>query len=429
MARRSNLARARRNFAWNLVGGGAYVAAQWAMLMALAKVGPEAQADADVGRFALALVVLQPLYQVLYADLRNVQATDARRLHGPALYLLARAEGVALALLASAAVAISWGRPTETTLTLLALACAKACEAGSDVCYGRFEQCERMELVARSQLARGLLGLVAFVGTYAMTVRVALAAFALAVAWGTVLVAHDAPGALRRSDGDPPAWPRPTLRTAFAMFARALPLGVVTGIASAAINTPSYVLEAQLGTAAVGRYAAIAYFVSALRMPAFAAGSALAPRLSRLLAAGDLGRARIWSAGLVAACAAPGLVGVAGAALVGPDLLHWIYHPGFTDLADALLVLLAGATIAFAAHGLRLSLTAAGRYASQLPAVIGLLVTTGAAAWWLVPHHGVLGAALALACGRLVQFGIYAIMVAGLLWGDGPAPHGHPDDG
>ncbi len=398
----------RRNFAWNLVGGGAFVASQWAILMALAKIGDGTTAEANLGRFALALVVLQPMLQVAHAELRQVQATDGARSRSPALYLTARAMAVAVVLAVVAGIAALWGRDPATSWTLLAVAAAKAFESASDVCYGRFEQRERMHLVARSQLLRGLVGLVAFGGALHATESAAVAAAAMALAWAAVFAAHDLPFALARAPDDPPRWQGPSPRAALALLAHTLPLGLGTGLASLAINTPSYALEALVGTAAVGRYAAVAYFVSALRMPAMAAGIALAPGLARHLSAGDFRRARRRSAWLVLGAAAPGIVALPAVALAGPYLLALVYRPSFAALSPVLLLLVAAAALGFAGYGFRLALTAAGRYGSQLPPVLAMLAVTAAVAFGLVPRLGVAGAALGLLCGRIAQLVLLA---------------------
>ncbi len=419
----------RRNFVWNLAGGGAFVAGQWAILVALTKIGDEATAADNLGRFALSLVVLQPLVQVAHAELRQVQATDARRRRPPGLYLGARGLAVAAVLAVVAVLGAIWGRPAAATHTLFALALAKGFESCSDVTYGRFEQRERMDLVARSQLLRAVVGLAAFTAALAGSRDVTWAGLALAGAWGLVFAAHDLPLSLRRDGADPAGRPPLSLRACAGLLWVSFPLGITTGLAALAINTPPYVIEARASTELVGRYAALAYFVSALRMPAIAAGVALAPRLGRHLARGNLVRARRLSAALVLACAAPGLAGTAAAALFGRPLLALVYRPSFAAFAPELTVLLAAATVGFAAYGLRLSLTAAGRYASQIPPVLGMLAVTAAVAWVLVPTHGVLGAAVGLLCGRLVQFFVFALTYAAHLAGlaqRAPAPAAPP---
>ncbi len=399
----------RRNFAWNLLGGGLFVLGQWGMLMVLARTGDEATAKLHLGQFALGLAIAQPMLQLAGVQLRQIHATDARRRRPPRVYLAARALTTAAFLLVMAALVLGWSRDAQTSWVVLWIALAKGAEAMSDVAYGRFEQRERMALSARSMALRGAGGLVALAAVLARTGSLALACAAWFAVWAAVWLVHDLPLELRRAPDDPPATTTPgALRPALTVLREGVPLGLVTALAALVVNVPRYLIEELVDTRTLGVFAALSYFVSALRMPALAAGGALAPRLARHLAARDSARTQRLLAVLVLACAAPGLAGVAFALVAGGPVLGWMYRPSFASHAGVLALLLAGATVGFAAYAMRVALTAAGVYTAQVPVVLATLAVTTATAWLWIPAAPLWGAAAAVLAGRLVQLLAFA---------------------
>jgi O-antigen/teichoic acid export membrane protein len=76
----------RRNFSWTFIGNTVYAAAQWGMLVVLARLS-----SADVvGQFRLALGLTAPIILFTNLQLRGVQATDAKEQYTPQMYLALR---------------------------------------------------------------------------------------------------------------------------------------------------------------------------------------------------------------------------------------------------------------------------------------------------------------------------------------------------
>src|SRR5437868_13818516 len=84
----------RRNFAFTLAGNALYAACQWGILVVLAKLG----SPAIVGKYALAMAVCSPVILFSNLQLREIQATDARRDHAFGDYLALRILCTILAL-------------------------------------------------------------------------------------------------------------------------------------------------------------------------------------------------------------------------------------------------------------------------------------------------------------------------------------------
>jgi O-antigen/teichoic acid export membrane protein len=125
-------------------------------------------------------------------------------------------------------IALRYREPVAWIVAAVAL--AKACEGGSDIIYGYQQRRDRLDRVARSQIARGAVAVLAGIGVLVATDSVA------AVAWATAAVYA---GGLLWD-----AWSTPDttamLRSDAAAIGRLLrqygQLGLVTAIGSLQIN-------------------------------------------------------------------------------------------------------------------------------------------------------------------------------------------------
>ena len=98
-----------------------------------------------------------------------------------------------------------------------------------------------------------------------------------------------------------------------------------------------------------------------------------------------------------------GLGALTMATLFGHFLLAHIFRPEYAEHTHILQWLMAAATVQFAAGGLGYVITAARELKSQIPVLIANCVTTAGFSAWLVPKHGLRGAAEALMVAGVVQ--------------------------
>ena len=393
----------RQNVSWTTAGNLIYALCQWGVLTAIAKTGTPAM----VGMFALGLAITAPVMQFANLQLRGVQATDARREYAFGDYVALRLVTTLLALAVSAGIALWIDRSRETTVVILLIALAKAVDALSDVIYGYFQQRERMDVIARAQVASGLLsltltaaGLVVFddivvgVAGYLAGLIVPLVIYTIPVAHRSLrssgthstMVRWD-PGVMRRL-----AW-------------TALPLGVVMLLLSLNTNIPRYVVEHEQGEGGLGVFAALVYIVVAAGMVVTAVGQAVSPRMARQYAEGALQGFRALLMRAVQISLLLGVLGGVVALVAGRPVISLLYTPEYADDTVAIAILALAGGVTFAASFAGFAMTAARRFRPQVPVFVAVVVASTLASLVLVPAYGLRGAMGAVLVGAAVQLG------------------------
>jgi O-antigen/teichoic acid export membrane protein len=399
-----------RLFSWAFFGNVFYAACQWAMLVAVARLGtPEM-----VGQLTLGLAISAPVFIFANLKLRQVQATDVRGEYAFGDYLGLRlcTSGGAVAVVA--AIVLLAGYSVETVLVVLLVAFAKALESLSDVIYGLMQRRERLDAIARAMAVKGLLAL--FGMTFGLLVADSLAAGILGMVaafgltalrdrWRLGVMLRDA-GVSRDESRLAPRFRRSVLRR---LARLTLPLGFVTMLGSLQTNIPHYVIQEQLGEAQLGVFAAMAYFMVAGSTVISAVSQAA---ISRMATFHQQGRRQAFVrllSGMVGLGGLLGLAGVAVAVFAGEMVLEVVYGTAYADSADVLVWLMVAALVQYIHVFLGTAANAMRQYKFQ-PYVQALgAVTVLAVSWVVVPVYGITGAAWALLAGALVNGVSYTI--------------------
>jgi O-antigen/teichoic acid export membrane protein len=382
------------SFSWAVVGNVVYAGSLWAMLVVVARLASARM----VGAFALGMAVAGPLFMLTNLQLRPLLATDARREYGFPDYLGLRVVAVAaaLAVVAGAVWTAGYG---DVAVVVLAVALMKALEAVSDVLYGLWQRHDRLDLVTKSLVLRGCAAVAALWATLASTGSTAVGIAAVAAAWALVLALRDLPLA-RGFDVLRPSFHPATLR---ALTRLSIPVGVVAALTALTYNVPRYFVEHELGTGALGYFAAVSYAGVAGLTFVNAIGDSASGRLGRAFASGDRTAFARLAGRIALAGAALGALGVAVVAAFGERILELLYGPRYGAYERAFLLTMVAAAMTYAATLLGYALIAARRLNVQPALSAAVVVTTGAACAVLVPRSGVTGAAWALVAGAAVH--------------------------
>jgi O-antigen/teichoic acid export membrane protein len=388
----------RRSFTWSLVGNLGYNLTQFFLVIALARLGTSSM----VGQFALAQAISAPIFLMVGLNLRAVRATDVKRVWSADQYGKLRFVLNVLSLLVTVGVGLIIGLRGTSLAVLVIIAMAKSAEATSQLMYGYFQIRQRLDLVSRSFLLRAGLGAAGFVSALVATGGLPEACLGMLAGWVLVYLVHDAPLERRLLRDDAAIAGRVNQSATVAQLARkAFPLGLDAGVTSLANNVPRYSIQAQLGTAALGTYAALAYLGQVATMLTGAMADALIGRLAIEADRRDV-RAfkRSMTTLLVFGMGVSGVI-ILGAWAFGAQLIGLLLGDAYVD-QPLLIWLVVAAAMTTLQRCLGRGLQATHRYTAVLAVDTVTLVVTLLTVPLLVSAWGTSGAGAGVALAFLV---------------------------
>lgn len=391
-----------RNFGWATIGNVVYAATQFAMLSVLAK----STSPTQVGRYALAFAIAGPVFMFTGLKLRQVQVTDAAADFTFAQYLGLRVLTSAVACVGVPLVAWAWGTAGPALMMLVAVSAFKAFESVIDILYGAMQRLEQLKLVAVSMMWRGLVGLLAFGVSLALT-RDAVVAVASLAAVTLVQVGSNVVRVRSLGIAARPRFDRDVLRH---LAILAFPLGVAVALGSLTVNVPRYFIQASQDSAALGIFSALSYSLVATGTIASSMGQAASPRLANLYHQRETDRFVATVRKLVLGGATLGLAGVLAAALFGEPVLRVAFGPEYASQKPLLVVLMVVATVQYSSLFLGTAVNAARMFAVQAPLNMAGFAVVAFVAWVAIPQFGLMGAAAAMGAGQAVQAIWYAVL-------------------
>lgn len=418
--------------AYALAGNTLYTLCQWGLLIALTKLGT----PTDVGHYSLALAVAAPVFMLSSLQLRSLLATDARGDFRFGDYLALRLASDLFAVAIVVGVALLGPYEGEAALAICLVALAKALEAWGDIYQGFAQSRERMDLVGRALLAKGLLALLGMVAGLAATGRLLTGLAGLAAAWALGLVCFDLRYARRLArtmaadspGGEAgllrPRWSRANLR---ALAILGLPLGLASMLGSLTLNLPRLVVASHLGMEALGIYSALAYLMVGGQLIGSSVTLGLSTRLAAQFVSDRRAYRRLLSRAL-ALCSAVGILGLAVALVWGRPLLRILYTPQYAEHQGLFVAVMVATLLNTVFWPVGVALTIARRTRAQLWLRLAAAALGWAGTLYLLPRFGLIGAAGALCLAFAVQLaaGLAAIRSQFTLGTAVPAPRPAP---
>ncbi len=400
----------RHNFLWTLSGNIIYAACLWGLLVVLTKLG----SPGLVGRFSLASAVATPIFVFANLQLRAVLVSDARDEHEFRDYLGVRLLMFPLAL-AVIAVAAVLGYSGAQVAAIMLFGLARGVESLSDIFYGYAQKNERMDLVARSMIIKGIASLALFAGAFYWTRDLLPALGAMVAGWVVPLLVFDIPrcrahmsGVGESLAGLRPRWRMPSVR---GIVWTALPLGLVMLMIQLRNTIPRTLLENGHGEEMLGIFSALAYIVIAGNMVVLALSQSSIARLSRAHAAGDMDAFRATVIKLVYVGLLIGAAGVGVAKVAGGPILSFLYDPEYALYGDTFLIIMAAGGISYVGSLLGAPATAMRAFGAQLKVHSVNTVVLLALGWFLIPRYGMTGAAWTMLGGATTVTVSYAFIV------------------
>lgn len=394
--------RIRSNFAWALAGNVAAAAAQWAVVVLLARLADAA----SVGQYTLGLAIASPVFTLASLNLRGLQATDLKSEFRFADYFAIRMAATLLAMAVTAAVLICGNYSLTTALVVMGVALARSLESASDVFYGHWQQHEQMDRIGKSMMLRGAASIAAVSVVLVSRPSAVWGTAVLVVVSAAVLTGYEFPRldvAARLEQAALPEW-RTRLKKLAELARLAGPLGLAPMLATLNAHQPRYWLAHHRTETDVGIYSALAYATVAANLVVMALGQAAGPAMTRALDEGDLAGFRRQAGRLAAVGLGFGAAGMLLAWLCGEPLIEWCYGPGFQGHGGNLVWLMTAGAFSYLASCAGYTLTAARRFLVQIPVLCAGAAAIAVGCWVLVPELGVRGAAMAQTAGSALQF-------------------------
>lgn len=394
----------RRSLSWTLLGELVFAACQWISLMVVAKLGsPEA-----LGRYSLGLAVATPVIVLANLHLRPIWVVDVRERpeHERAQwadYLGLRLAVQPIALLVVALVCWIRGWPSTTIAVVLMIALIRAAGSVSDMLYAPAQRAERMDPIGISRMLAGvawlsMLALGLALGSELLALGlVALASLALTLTWD---LRH-----AKRLESTRPRFDRAALAR---LIRLALPMGLAAGLLGVSGNLPAYVLELDHGLAEVGFFAAVLSILQASGVVNVALGNAAIPRLAKLAVAEPKKFWKLLAKLLVLTGLLNGL-GLVLVLLLGELYLRLAYTPEYVVYQPQLILAAIAAIVLGLANMLSQTLTALGRFRSQLVLNVVALIGSLGLCFLLIPEGGIEGAVWALLGLAIFRLVLYAL--------------------
>jgi O-antigen/teichoic acid export membrane protein len=396
----------RKNFAWTFTGNLVNAGSLWALIVILTKrTSPEA-----VGQFSYALALTTPIMLFASLKLRSAQATDQRHEYSFGDYWSLRLLTTLLAMVIIVVLALVNHSKQGLFGVIAIVGVAKGVESLSDIIYGLFQQHERMDLISKSMIARGLLALVIALVSLLLMPSVIILAVSLLLSWSIVLFLHDAPNAklllAERSDSCRiiPKLSRSRLQR---LTLLTLPLGASIAIGSLYNNIPRYIIEHSLGTSSLGIFSALAYFMIFGGMIFTALAQSVIPRLARYYAeANYLGFRQILFK-LIGLGFSIGLFGVIIALVMGKRFLNIFYTEIYAAHSSLLVLFMIANLVDFTFLAIASAVNAMRHFRIQVVIASISTLIMAPACFVLVGKIGLEGAAYSMIISKTVEAIMY----------------------
>jgi O-antigen/teichoic acid export membrane protein len=291
-----------------------------------------------------------------------------------------------------------------TAGTIVAFALSKSIESLSDILYGQWQQRERMDLISKSLMLRGFLGLAMVAISFSVFHKVWIAVCCMSAAWAVVLSSFDIPHTIviarQMRQTITPNFSKDRMRK---LFTLCIPLGGVIMLGSLISNVPRYMISHFRGERELGIFSALSYILIGGAMIVNALGQSATPRLAAYAANGTIIEFYRLLNRLLLIGLALGVSGILIALVAGRQIVTLIYGQAYAQSYELLPWLMVAAALSYLSSFNGYSITAARLFRIQVPLSILQTILTVALCYVCVQKRGMVGAAEALAGVSLVQ--------------------------
>ncbi|MCM3744096.1 oligosaccharide flippase family protein [Sporosarcina luteola] len=396
------------NSLWNVFGSLVYSLTQWGLVIAIAKNGsPEM-----VGIFTLSLALTAPVVLLTRLNLRVAVASDINNEFGFNEYYTSRIIATIVSLLILIIITIFYPTDTYTRVVIFIMCFAKAFESVSDILYGQLQKHERLDIIAKSRIIKGLVSFIAFTIIMMITNDLLLSTIGLLIIWLLTLIIYDFK-VIREIFGEVSINFRK--KHQLLILKLTIPLGIAQLIASLNSNVPRYVIEHYHGIEMLGFYSAIIYIIVAGSNVVLAISSAVLPRLSTLYQNSKIKEFLKIILNMIFMVLILGIIALLIVYTLGGEILEKVYSTEYKYLNKEFFLFTVMGIFKYTNVFLDTGISATRKFVIQ-PYINGITLSIiSVLSFILIPLYGMNGAIYSLIIAEIVQLILRGVFISYLL--------------
>lgn len=394
----------RANMLWNIIGSMGFIAAQWLMTILIVHLAGYREA----GYLSLGLSLTNIFTNIAYFCIRNFQVSDAGK-YSQNIYVTHRLAALAAAFGLYAVFVALNGYPTYVSLFLLLFMLYRLNEAAVDVFHGIDQRAWRLDIAGKSFLARGLLTLIVFCVTEAVTKNLVVTTLAMLFAAYSVVLFYDIPKA-RQEEAFCIQWDKKAL---FSLTKECFPLFFYAICLNAVVPIPRYFLERIAGSETLGYYSSVAIPASLIQLLASYIYTSFTKLFSEYRTENNKTAFLVLFWRLFLAITATILLALAGSVLLGEWALVLIFTESIRDYAYLLVPTIACCGIIAFVWFLGTVLTILRDMTGLLAGAAAGVVLAALFSYPCITKWGVDGVNVVLFCANIATLLIFAIRFYG----------------
>lgn len=256
---------------WSLLGNITFALSQWVIITIIARFG----STQDIGVYSLGLAVTAPVVLFFNFQQSTMLATDSKNEFEFNQYYGSRIINSTIAFLVIVLLSFIYRDNKEVVIIIILMGLVKYIESLSDICMGLFQKKDRVDLIGKSQLYRGVLTVIIVGLLFFITRDIHISVLGLLILMIIRFLIYDLKNVKHFIHV------KPTFDyTWYTLLKIAFPLGIVSLINSLNTNIPRYILEYTSGINEVGIYSALSYILIASGMIITPVSLLIAPRLA-----------------------------------------------------------------------------------------------------------------------------------------------------
>jgi O-antigen/teichoic acid export membrane protein len=393
-----------KNFSWSFIGSSIYALSQWLLLIIIMRFG----SPYDAGIYSLGLAICAPLVMLINLNFRALQSTNLSLEMGFNSFKRVRVFGLLFIIVVMLAYLFVSDHNNEIIIALSLIALSKIVESISDLYYGLFQYNERLDIVSKSNIFRGLIGTFSFGAAYIITGKLTVALFILLLAWTLNLIVYDYKNGkqflkegfnkkIDRSNG-------------ILLIKIGFPIGLVAFLGSLSVNIPRIIFERYLTLEDLGVFTSIFYLVLVIGKFMTSLSSAVLPRLARLYETNEMKLfLKIFKVVLLTLLSFSSLL-ILVSYFLGAEILTILYGDEYKKFRLLLLLVMIYGLFNYFAFSLEIGLNAMKGYKFRLYVEILATILVFFLSMYFIPNYGLNGGVYALILSALLKVALLAAL-------------------